>query len=217
MKIQKKIAIAFLVSLGFPKASEWDDEKIVTRLSQVPGRITEEAISDTTLVPTLKSLEECKGKGIELVDDSESNDEEKPAKKEKKGEKPEKPEKEEKKDKSDKKDKPEKPEKAATKSDKKDKPAAKSEKAPKKEKKAKAPKVEKEKDSYGSTVGTVRASVNATFSKEWKGDADVAKEAGVTLRQARIRLRKAVGAGILEKQRLIQYRIAPEKKKAAKK
>ncbi len=94
-----------------------------------------------------------------------------------------------------------------------EKPAAKSkaDKEPKAEKPAKAKKEEVARDRFGSAEGTVRAKVNKALGKGWKTDEAIATEAGVKLKQARHRLRRAAREGILEVQRMIQYRIKPEK------
>lgn len=200
MKLNKATAIALLVELGFPNAETWDDDKIKDKLSKVPGRLTADAVTGE-FVETFNELVKAKGV-VELAatekgkDAEESGDEKKPEGKKATA-------------------------KPAAKSDKK--PAAKgkkvaADKPAKAPKKAKEPKAEAEKDDYGATVGTVRAKVNKTFSTKWKTDAEAGEEAGVTARQAKIGMRKAVKAGILEKRRRVEYRLVPAGgAKAAKK
>lgn len=83
----------------------------------------------------------------------------------------------------------------------------------KKEKKTKPPKDERPRDDFGCVEDSIRAKVNATLSEDYKSDEEVAEEAGVTLRQARIRLRRLTKKGILEKQSVIQYKLAKDWKK----
>jgi len=82
---------------------------------------------------------------------------------------------------------------------KKAKPAAKPAKA-KKDKPAKAKKDKPAKPLAASKIGSA-------VSDDWKNDYEVAKDAGITLKQARSRLRHAVHRGLMESRRLSQYRL----------
>lgn len=44
MKIDREKAVAFLTALAFPKASTWDDEKLVSRLAKVTDKVKEEEV-----------------------------------------------------------------------------------------------------------------------------------------------------------------------------
>ncbi len=46
MKIEKAQAIAFLVALGFSKAADWSDEKIIERLDKAPNKVNEEDVPE---------------------------------------------------------------------------------------------------------------------------------------------------------------------------
>ena len=49
--------------------------------------------------------------------------------------------------------------------------------------------------------------IGSAVSDDWKNDYEVAKDAGITLKQARSRLRHAVHRGLMESRRLSQYRL----------
>ena len=194
MKISKKDAVAFLVALGFKKAGEWEDEKILGRLKEAPNRIEKDKVPGD-FHEIYDGLANSEGK-VSLIGGAAP-----------KAEKKEKPAKE-KKEKAPKAEKAEKPAKAP-KAEKKEKPA--------KEKKEKAPKAEKkepiERDDFGSRKGTISAKVNAILGDEWNDEVAIAKEAGVTLDQARGRLYYAQQEGVIECRRLVQYRLVKKGKK----
>ena len=195
MKISKTDAVEFFVDLGWEKARDWDNATLLERLQKVPDKVKEEDVS-AKFKPLYKTLVEGNG-AIELDAPAE-------AKADKKKDKPAKDSKDKPKaDKPEKKDKPAKAEK-----DSKDAKPAKA----KKEKKEKPAKEEVERDQYGAAVGTIRSKVNAAFSKEWKGEDEICEEAGVEVKQARIRLHKAIELGVLERRRRIEYRLVPAKK-----
>lgn len=195
MKVKKSEAVALLKGLGFGKAGEWEDDKILGRLGQVPGHVKAEDVPKEH-VALYEELGKNEGQ-IELVNDDAKDEAPEPKQKrtavDRAVDKAAKTKKEEDMKKNKSKD---------AKKGGKEKPA--------KEKKAKK---EVEVDAYGATVGSIRAKVNAQFSKDWTSLDDIAKAAGVKTRQARIRLRRAVKAGILEKQTRVEYRLAANKKK----
>jgi len=197
MKIKRTQAVALMLSLGQEKASEWDDEKLISKLRMVPTKVEADKVGDKFIKDynNLSSIDE--GDEIELLVDEGGED---GAKAEKNG-KP-------------KKDKAPKEEKGGKK-EKKDKPAKK-EKKPKKEKKVKAPKEETERDAFGCAKGTNRYQVNSKLTEEFQSDEEIAKAAGVTLKQARIRLRRARRDGLVEAQTLIQYKLTPSALKKIK-
>jgi len=201
MKITRKDAVAFLISLGFAKADEWDDVKLSGRLVQVPERLTQKDVTNTDFLPMYEELSQNKGGTVTITDEG-GKERPAPVKKQKAIEKT-----------------IDRAAKAAKEKDGKKPTVTKADSiaAGKARKTKKEPKVKKEKkarevDAYGSAVGTVRAKVNAVFSKEWRTDEETAKDAGVTTRQARVRLRRAVKGGLLEKRRRIEYRLLPSKK-----
>ncbi len=69
----------------------------------------------------------------------------------------------------------------------------------------------REEDEYGAAVGTIRAKVNATLSKDWKPIEEIVEESGVKARQAKIRLRRAVKEKTLEVRRRVEYRLVSKK------
>lgn len=87
MKINKEAAVAMLVALGFPKAGEWDDEKLADRLKQAPSKIDITSVPEKHLTTYERIVEAAKGE-IELeggeqdeVDSGkEEKEERKPAK-----------------------------------------------------------------------------------------------------------------------------------------
>src|SRR5882757_2862598 len=44
MKVKQSEGVAFLVALGFKKAKGWDIEKVKSRLSQMPEKVTRENV-----------------------------------------------------------------------------------------------------------------------------------------------------------------------------
>lgn len=94
-KIKRSVAVALMVAFDFPKAGTWDDEKLVSKLAQVPEKVAPEDVPDE-FKDMYQVLADSKGQ-IELVDDGAKSD---------KVEKSEKPAKAEKASKSEKKDKP---------------------------------------------------------------------------------------------------------------
>jgi ribosomal protein L15E len=68
-----------------------------------------------------------------------------------------------------------------------------------------------QRDNLGSRIGTVASKVNKAVGRTWKNENDIAREAGLTLREARMRLYYAAEQGILQRERLIRYRIPPKK------
>lgn len=196
MTVNKTHAIEFLVSLGFAKAVNWEDELLVSRLGQIPSKIDEEEVDE---------------KFQDLYADLANSDPDEPitfegAKKSKK-----------------KTAKKKAVTKAEPKKEK-SKPVAKKEAPAKKEKskpvaKAKKAKPAKpdsgevvERDKFGSRVGTISARVNGAITSEWKEGKEIAKELGISFTQARARLYHANQEGIVECRRLVQYRLAKKKK-----
>lgn len=189
--ITKKAFVAFLVALGFEKAGTWEDEKLVERFSQVADKIKEEDVPEAH-VPLYKAI----ASGEAKLDLSEEETDAKPAPK--------------------KNGKPAPAAKAPVKAPAKaEKPAAKkpAAKAAKAEKPAKAKKVTKpakeklEKDKYGATVGSVRAKVNATLTKEWVSQEEIVKKAGCPEDQVKVCLRHGLERQFLEVRRIIEYRV----------
>jgi hypothetical protein len=68
MKVEKEIAVALMVALGFVKAEEWDDEKLRNRLAQVPAKVEPDAVPENfqTLYQRLK---ESEGEEVDLGTD----------------------------------------------------------------------------------------------------------------------------------------------------
>lgn len=69
-----------------------------------------------------------------------------------------------------------------------------------------------ERDKFGSRAGSISSRVNSVVSTKWKTDEEIAKEAGLELRQARARLYHAAENGVFERERVIRYRIKPKEK-----
>jgi hypothetical protein len=202
MTVNKTHAVEFLVSLGFAKAVNWEDELLVSRLGQIPSKIDEDEVDE---------------KFQDLYSDLANSDPDEPitfegAKKSKK--------------KATKKKAVAKPapEPKAKAKKEKSKPVAKAKPAPAKKekskpvakaKKAKPAKTESEvveRDKFGSRVGTISAKVNGAITDEWKEGKEIAKELGISFTQARARLYHANQEGIVECRRLVQYRLAKKKK-----
>lgn len=190
--INRKQFVAFLVGIGFSKATDYTDEVLKSRFPQVA-----EKVAAAEVPAEQKKLYDSIVAGEVKLDLGEPAE---PA-----GKKPSKVDKAV--DAAAKKGAKAAPGKPAAKVKGAVKPA-KEEKPAKVKKEPKAKKPAKEVDAYGSYVGTVRANVNAQFSKEWQTDEAIAKAAGVTLKQARSRLRRAARKGLLLVQRTIAYKLA---------
>lgn len=182
MKVERIVAVAFLVSLGFKQAENWENDKIADRLRQVPERIDKSKVTDEGFLELYGNLAKLEAE-TELVVEGKAKA--KPAASKEEGAK-----------------------------DGKGKPGAKKPAAPKKEKPAK---VEAPKDGNGFRLGSIRAKVQGALSNEWRTEADIAKDAGVTVKQARIRLRRAKRGNLAEVERLIRYRLPEKGVKAVKK
>lgn len=213
MKVTKDRAIAFLLALGFSKAVDWEDDKILERFGKIPTKIDEDEVpegfeklySEIANSPkdeaiefgTAKKKRPSRAKPKKEVAEKEAAPKP-PTKKELAAEK-----------------------KAAAAASKKEaatakpKAAEKAEKVDDKPKKVVAPVAAKsavERDSFGSKKGSISAKVNEQLSGEWVDELDIAKNADVTLDQARGRLYYAAATeGILECRRLVQYRIVAKK------
>lgn len=89
MKLTKEQAVAFLKKgLGFKKASQWDADKIKSRLAQVPDKVTEEDVAEG-YGDLYKKI--CDAKGVvEITEDEKPEKETKAEKPEKVEAKPEK-------------------------------------------------------------------------------------------------------------------------------
>lgn len=196
MKIERTLAVAFLVALGFPKAAEWPDDKMKDRLLQVPTRVDEDKVPKDHLALYKKlSAEDPATVKLEII--GEAGEDEQAAnlnKKPKAGAK-----------------------KPAA------KPVAKPKKAdvaaPAKEDKL-SEKPRAEKTQAGPRAGSIRAKVSKTLTPDWQGETEIAALAGVEDRQARLRLRRLKRDGLIEHRRLVQYRLvtpAPGAKKKADK
>lgn len=221
MKIKTSDAVALLVALGFSKAGDWSEDKLVDKLQVVPDKVAPDSPEIKGHEDIYEALKEAKGnitlvggtdaKGEEMVDVSDmdmaalrSLVEErklkvKPAEMKnvevlrvavKKALKT-----------APKQSKTDRAIDKAAKDGKKDKPAA------KKGKEEKEAKSDREVDEFGSTIGSIRSNVNKALSEEWQTDQEIAKSAGVTLKQARSRLRRAARKGLIEVQRRIEYRL----------
>jgi len=57
MKMTRTKAIAFFAAVGFPKADEWDDAKLIARLAQVTTRIPAEHVP-TAVMPVYEELKD---------------------------------------------------------------------------------------------------------------------------------------------------------------
>lgn len=216
MKIKLSAAVAFFVAVGFAKADKWTTDVLAERLGQVGDKVKEDKVPDDQkelykqLVeaedieleddrPKSESKEE--GADVENMDEDELREHAKSLGIKGTGGMSEKVLR-----------------KAIEKASKGRKSAVdkaidkKGDKGSKK-KEAKPAKEEKPRDAFGSTEDSIRGKVNATLSEEFKSDKEIAEEAGVTLRQARIRLRRLTKNGVLEKESAIQYKLAKGWKK----
>jgi len=207
IKIKRSHAVAMLVALDFPKAGEWDDEKLASRLKQLTERITKDEIGEE-FGELYEQLETLGGNDIEFTS-SKAAEPEPDKEKDKEEKKPAAKPAAKDKSKPAVKDKDVKAKPAAKKTEAK-KPAAKA--AAKPAKKDKPVKKEVEKDEYGAEVGSAAHSINKHLPAKWATDIEVAESAGVKKRQARIRLRKLVKDGLLEKRRRVEYKLVDKKK-----
>lgn len=201
MKVQKEELIALFVALRFEAAGEWDLAKMEDMVGKMALKVKEEEVPEPhrelfhKIANSADQLEivgyERKTKIDRAVDKAAANNKEKEnhivtksknKTPEKNGSKP-------------------KPAKAAAKSAK----PAKAKKAPK-EKKPEVPR-----DEFGSREGSIRAKVNATFTKEWQPFEDIVQASGIKERQVRSRLRRACRAGIIEVRKIVEYRLKPKK------
>jgi len=57
-KMTRTRAITFFAAIGFPKAEEWDDAKLIHRLSQVPSRVSDQDVP-TSAMPVYDELREA--------------------------------------------------------------------------------------------------------------------------------------------------------------
>jgi len=64
MKMTRTRAVAFFAAIGFPKADEWDDAKLIGRLAQVPTRIEEKNVPDA-FMPVYDEL--CEDPVVEFL------------------------------------------------------------------------------------------------------------------------------------------------------
>jgi len=62
-------------------------------------------------------------------------------------------------------------------------------------------------DEFGCRVGTISNRVNRVLTKEWKDETVIAKEAGVSLEQARGRLYYGVQLGLFDAEKVVRYRL----------
>lgn len=70
--MNKTVAVAFLLSLGFAKAKGWDDEKMVKFLKQSANRLTDDMVASAD-VDTLHKLKAA-GEDIEIIEDAVKTD-----------------------------------------------------------------------------------------------------------------------------------------------
>jgi len=192
MKIKLAQAVALMVAVGFPKAGDWDLDKLQSRVKQVPQKVDRSTVPDEYL-----NLYDDIAKAGEDV--TVESGEAAPAKK--------------KKDRSDKGTSvpadPEKEPKAKSKT--KNKVKAKKPSADKvvKAAKAVASSTKVERDAFGCAKGTISHKVNGVLSNDWQDESEIAKAAGVDLDQARGRLYYAAEKEIIEYRKRIEYRIKP--------
>lgn len=57
MKLTRKTAVVFLIALGFSKAGEWDDAKIIDRMKKVPSKVAEAPEGHERLYAALKEAD----------------------------------------------------------------------------------------------------------------------------------------------------------------
>lgn len=172
MKIQKTKAIAFLESQGFVRASEWEDSKILDRLSIAPNHVSEDTVAEDHK-EFFASLQKRKpGDKLELMSAGEGA-----SKKNGKAEKAAKA----------------KPTAKPT-AKPAEKPAAKAKPA-----KAKPAKTEtkdgeqisrKTWDEFRTVKGSKRADVNAALTTEWVSAEELAEKTGVPFKLVRNQLRR---------------------------
>lgn len=194
MKLNRTQAVAFLESLGFSKAAEYDNAKLKERLVKVPLRLTKDQVLEEHR-PLFDELSKAGG-DVEVLGDVVEVEVTKPA-----AEKPA-------------------AKKTETKKPAAKKPAAKAEvKSAAKKPAAKKPVAEKtakptaEKDVFGNTVGTIRSKVSLAVDGTWSTHDEVAQRAETKSRQTKLQLRRLVKAGLVEKRRRVEYRLVEKKAK----
>lgn len=194
MKLERTVAVAFLLGLGFAKAKEWSNEKIVERFAQVPSKVSPDDVPEGQ-EKLYEQICEAKGK-VELTGGEAPAPAKKDVPKEKavagKSAKDAKPAK----------DAPK--EKASYSADEEDDGEA--EAAPK-SKRAKKPAAEK--DAFGCRVGSTMAKVNAAVTKDWTDVTEVAEKAGVSLQAAKLRIYHGIQGERFEIKRTFQVRLVP--------
>lgn len=205
MTVNKTHAVEFLVSLGFAKAVNWEDELLVSRLGQLPSKIDQDEVDEKfqDLYSDIANSDPDEPITFEGAKKSKKKTAKKKAAKKKAVAEPA-PEPKAAKKKAAKKEKP----KPVAKAGKKGGPPV---------KKAKDTKPDSgevvERDKFGSRVGTISAKVNGAITSEWKEGKEIAKELGISFTQARARLYHANQEGIVECRRLVQYRLNNGNKK----
>jgi len=222
MKITKQTAIKFLVALGFTKAGDWADKKIVARLAQAHEKVEDVPEGFEELMDELKAAAEV-GTEVQLEAEPEDHDEEDAPAPKKKVKPAAQVEEDEDEDLSAMSKKellvlieeeqldvtPGK--KATTIEIVQLINKARLVKSPAKT--GRASRVSKkdpiEKDDIGSRVGSIASKVNACLSKDWVTDREIAEKTGLKLRQVRARLYVAAEGGVVQAERLIRYRISP--------
>jgi hypothetical protein len=228
MKVDRKQAVALMVSLEFTKASEWDDEKLKARLKMVPEKVAEDKVGDE-FKSLYGKLVDAPAEEIELTGVEEKEEDEAKEKSKTKGNKV--------------KETPKTvPSGLAKKVKDMDKASLRAfveehglevkfpSKAPVEKmrelvaaalKKAKpaakpaTPTKKVEKDKFGCRLGTFAAKVNAVLTPTWQGEEEIAEAAKITLDQARGRLYYAAVDKVVESRRRVEYRLVPSKKKEA--
>jgi hypothetical protein len=206
MKIDKSKAVQFLVALGFAKAPEWPNEKLIERLDKIPSKVEDSEVPEGFEELYGKLLNLSTDDKIELVGGDATKEKKSASKKPAKKPAPE--------DKDE--DEDEEPPADVDDDDDDEEPPAdededeeedKGEKlAGKKKGKRKAERLEL--DAFGSRIGTVSAKVNAVLTDEWKDKKAIAKAAGVSIQQAHGRLYHASQDGVIEGRRsVVQYRL----------
>lgn len=203
MKLTRRLAIAFLVDIGFEKAGDWPPEKIESRLRQVPSNIKEDQVSEKFLglYESLGDLDKDEPIQVTETDDGSAADTTK--EKEVKSKNRSKKEK-----KASEKEVPEKKAPAAKAPAAKGKKDAKPEETePKKSAKPAAKREKGEVDAFNCRLGTISTKVNKVMTSEWMDEDEIIEKAGVTREQALGRLYYGREAGHFEVRRLVQYRL----------
>lgn len=186
MKIKKSEIVNLFVALGYPKASDWDDVKLRERASKLPTVIPEPPAN----------LEE----GLLAIynDIANSPQDEEIELIDEKGRPirrvppPEDPTKET-----------------------RALPPAEKKKLKTKPPTPKPPKPQAPRDPLGNRIGSISAKVNAQVSSEWKDEHEIARDAKVTIDQARGRLYYGTVEKVFEMRRRVEYRLVqkPAEKK----